>query len=89
MDGGSIPPSSTTHGGQIFSVPLFLSRNALFLRAFAFCLVDAIGHISLVFVLREHISLFFFLLACGRVHELSLVFMRVFAIGLDLAAACG
>ena len=59
MDGGSNPPSSTTHGGQIFSVPLFLSRKALFLRASAFFLVDAVGHISLVFVLREHSSLFF------------------------------
>ena len=34
-------PSTTIHGGQIFSVPLFLSRKALFLRAFAFFLVDA------------------------------------------------
>lgn len=50
---------TTIHGGQIFSVPLFLSRKALFLRAFAFCLVDATGQISLVFVLREQISLFF------------------------------
>ena len=50
---------TTTHGGQIFSVPLFLSRKALFLRAFAFCLVDATGQISLIFVLREYIPLFF------------------------------
>jgi hypothetical protein len=59
MDGGSNPPSSTTHGGQIFSVPLFLSRKALFMRAFAFCLVDATGADFPVFVLREQISLFF------------------------------
>ena len=59
MDGGSNPPSSTTHGGQIFSVPLFLSWKALFLRAFAFCLVDATGQIAPLFVLRDHISLFF------------------------------
>jgi len=59
MDGGSNPPSSTIYGGQIFSVPLFLSRKALFLRAFAFCLADATGQISLAFVLREQISLFF------------------------------
>jgi len=59
MDGGSNPPSSTIHGGQIFSVPLFLSRKALFLRAFAFFLVDAKGQISPIFVLRDHISLFF------------------------------
>jgi len=51
--------SSTTHGGQIFSVPLFLSRNALFLRASAFFLVDATGQISPIFVLRDHIPLFF------------------------------
>jgi hypothetical protein len=59
VDGGSNPPSSTIHGGQIFSVPLFLSRKALFLRAFAFFLVDAKGQISPIFVLRDHISLFF------------------------------
>jgi len=53
------PQCTTTHGGQIFSVLLFLSRKALFLRAIAFCLVDATGQISLVFVLREQISLFF------------------------------
>jgi len=53
------PHCTTTHGGQIFSVPLFLSRKALFLRAFAFCLVDATGQISLGFVRRDHISLFF------------------------------
>ena len=52
-------PSTTIHGGQIFSVPLFLSWKALFLRAFAFCLVDATGQISPLFVLRDHISLFF------------------------------
>ena len=60
MDVSSSPLCSTTHGGQIFSVPLFLSRKVvLFLRAFAFCLVDVTGQISLVFVLRNHISLFF------------------------------
>jgi len=50
---------STTHGGQIFSVPLFIPWKALFLRASAFCLVDATGRIPLLFVLRDHISLFF------------------------------
>ncbi len=59
MDAGSNPASSTTHGGQIFSVPLFHARKALFLRASAFFLVDAVGQISPVFVPREHISLFF------------------------------
>ena len=59
MDGGSNPPSSTTHGGQIFSVPLFIPWKALFLGASAFCLVDATGRIPLLFVLRDHISLFF------------------------------
>jgi hypothetical protein len=50
--------ATTTHGGQIFSVPLFLSRKAMFLRAFAFCLVDATGQIPPLFVLKDHISLF-------------------------------
>jgi hypothetical protein len=50
---------TTIHGGQIFSVPLFLSLKALFLRASAFFLADAVGRISLAFVLRECISLFF------------------------------
>ena len=59
VDAGSIPASSTTHGGQIFSVPLFLSRKALYLRACALFLVDAVGQISLVLVLRTSISLFF------------------------------
>ena len=53
MDAGSNPASSTTYGGQIFSVPLFLARKALFLWASAYCLVDAVGQISLVFVTRE------------------------------------
>jgi len=48
MDGGSNPPSSTIHGGQIFSVPLFLSRKALFLWASASFLADVAGQISLV-----------------------------------------
>jgi len=39
-------------GGQIFSVPLFLSRKALFLRAYAFFLADAAGQISLALALR-------------------------------------
>jgi hypothetical protein len=46
MDVSSSPLCSTTHGGQIFSVPLFLSMKALFLRASAFFLVDATGQIS-------------------------------------------
>ena len=44
---------TTIHGGQIFSVPLFLSRMALFLRASASFLVDAVGQIFLVLVLRS------------------------------------
>ena len=59
VDASSNLDCSNKHGGQIFSVPLFLSWKALFLRAFAFCLVDTIGQIFLVFVLREHIPLFF------------------------------
>ena len=52
--------ASPPHTGDRFSLsPPFLSRKALFLRAFAFCLVDAMGQIFLVFVLRDHISLFF------------------------------
>ena len=46
-------------GGQIFSVPLFHARKALYLRAPAFSLVDAAGHISPIFDLRVRISLFF------------------------------
>jgi hypothetical protein len=64
-------------GGQIFSVPLFIAREPLFLRASAFFLVDAVGQIPLALVLRRRISLFFSLLACGRVHKVGLVFMRV------------
>ena len=52
-------PSTTTHGGQIFFVPLFHARKAQYLRAPAFSLVDAAGHISPIFDLRVRISLFF------------------------------
>ena len=46
--------------GDRFSLsPLFLSWKALFLRASAFCLVDATDQIPPFFVLRDHISLFF------------------------------
>ena len=54
-----IPPAPP-HTGDRFSLsPLFLSWKGLFLRAFAFFLVDAKGQISPIFVLRDHISLFF------------------------------
>ena len=54
-----IPPAPPYAGGQIFSVPLFHARKALFLRASASFLVDVVCQISLFFILREHISLFF------------------------------
>ncbi len=50
---------TTTHGGQIFSVPLFLSRKALFLRASAFFLADAVGQISLVLSSESEFLSFF------------------------------
>ena len=59
IDYHSRDPSPPYAGGQIFSVPLFRARKAQYLRAPAFFLVDAAGHISPIFDLRVRISLFF------------------------------
>ena len=46
--------------GDRFSLsPLFYARKALFLRASASFLVDVVCQISLFFILREQIALFF------------------------------
>lgn len=42
---------TTICGGTDFLCPLFLSRKALYLRASAFFLVDAAGHIFPIFAL--------------------------------------
>ena len=46
-------------GGQIFSVPLFHARKALYLRGSTVFLVDAAGHITPIFDLRARIFLSF------------------------------
>ena len=87
VDGGSNPPSSTIHGGQNFlCLPFHLLQSPVFagFRVFA-CGRDE----AEVFEFFSQISdsSLFSLLACGRIHEASPVFMQVSVNRFDRANA--
>ena len=87
VDAGSIPASSTICGGTDFLCPPFSCPESPVIAGFR---VFPCGRDRVLFsdflALSPNFSLFS-LLPCGRVHKQAPVFMRVPAIGLDLASA--
>ena len=80
-------PSTTTHGGQIFSVPPFSFLEGPVSAGFRFLPCGRNRSDFPGFCPQRAHSSLFSLFACGRVHELSPVFMGASGIGLDLVAA--
>ena len=86
-DAGSVPCSTTICGGTDFLCPPFSFPEGPVSAGFrVFPCGRGRAHFSYFCPLSLNFSLIS-LLACGRVHKPSPVFMRVSGIGLDLVAA--